>query len=292
VGLLPQTLGHEIAGEVELVGEAVTAVQAGDRVCLHYLATCGRCEYCRGGHEQFCPDGKMLGKHMDGGFAEYIAVPERNAVPLGAQVPYEHGAVMMCSSATSFHALRKGRLQPGETVAVYGAGGLGMSAIQLAWICGAREVFAVDIEPSKLEQAKGYGAVAIDAGATDPVAAIRKHTRGRGVDVALEVIGLRKTMEQAIGSLTPLGRAVLVGIASEPMVVDSYSMLLGREAEVIGSADHTLWELGVLVEYASHGRLDLSEVVTRTIPLEAESINKAMAELESYGSGVRTVIVP
>lgn len=292
VGPLPQTLGHEIAGIVEDVGSEVANVAIGDRVCLHYLLTCGQCYYCRTGNEQFCVEGKMLGKHCDGGYAEFIAVPERNAVSLPDAVSFEQGAALMCSSSTSFHALRKARLQPGETVAIFGAGGLGMSAIQLARAFGALAVYAVDINEAKLGQAQAYGAVPIDASQRDPVAELRRLTGGRGVDVTLEVIGLKRTMEQAVQSLAILGRAVMVGIADESFAIDSYSELLGKEAEVIGSADHLLSELPVLVEFVRQGRLDLSQVVARTVPLEASAINQAMDGLAQFGGEVRTVITP
>lgn len=292
VGPLPQTLGHEVAGVVEEVGAEVRNVQVGDRVCLHYLLTCGECHYCRTGHEQFCPQGQMIGKHCDGGYAEYIAVPARNAVPLADEVSFEHGAVMMCSSSTCFHALHKGRLQPGETVAIFGAGGLGMSAIQLAMVCGALEVYAVDINADKLTLAESFGAVPVNASQSDAVAEIRRLTGGRGVDVALEVIGLKQTMEQAIRSLAVLGRAVMVGITTEPIAVDSYTELLCREAEVIGSSDHLLGELQVLVEFARQGKLDLDHIVTRTVPLDAPAINAALAALQQFGGEVRTTIVP
>jgi 2-desacetyl-2-hydroxyethyl bacteriochlorophyllide A dehydrogenase len=292
VGPLPQTLGHEIAGIVEDVGSEVTGVATGDRVCLHYLLTCGYCHYCRTGNEQFCVEGKMLGKHCDGGYAEFIAVPARNAVALADGVSFEQGAALMCSSSTSFHALRKARLQPGETVAIFGAGGLGMSAIQLAQAFGALDVYAVDINEAKLRLAQTYGAVPVDASQQDPVAEIRRLTGGRGVNVALEVIGLRRTMEQAVQSLAILGRAVLVGITDEPFAIDSYRELLGREAEVIGSADHLLSELPVLIEFVRQGRLDLSQVVTRTVPLEATAVNQAMDALEQFGGEVRTIITP
>ena len=292
VGPLPQTLGHEIAGIVEVVGSEVTNVAIGDRVCLHYLLTCGQCYYCRTGNEQFCSEGKMLGKHCDGGYAEFISVPERNAVSLPDVVSFEQGAALMCSSSTSFHALRKARLQPGETVAIFGAGGLGMSAIQLARAFGALAVYAVDINEAKLRLAQAYGAVPIDASQREPVAELRRLTEGRGVDVTLEVIGLKRTMEQAVQSLAILGRAVMVGIADESFSIDSYSELLGREAEVIGSADHLLAELPVLVEFVRQGRLDLSQVVTRTVPLEASAINQAMDALAQFGGEVRTLITP
>jgi propanol-preferring alcohol dehydrogenase len=234
----------------------------------------------------------MVGKHRDGGFAEYISIPARNAVSLADEIPFEHGAVMMCSSATSFHALRKARLQPGETVAVFGAGGLGMSAIQLAKVFGAMDVYAVDLSDAKLELASQFGAIPVDANDCDPVREIRRLTGGEGVDVSLELIGLGQTMEQAVQSVGVLGRAVMVGIADRPISVDTYSELLGKEAEIIGSSDHLLWELPILVEYASRNLLDLSQVVTRKVPLEADAVNGAMDELEHFKGDVRTVITP
>jgi 2-desacetyl-2-hydroxyethyl bacteriochlorophyllide A dehydrogenase len=292
VGVLPQTLGHEIAGVVEEIGSEVTDVAIGERVCLHYLLTCGDCHYCRTGHEQFCVRGKMLGKHCDGGYAEYIAVPARNAVSLPPEISFEHGAIMMCSSSTSFHALRKAELQPGETVAVFGAGGLGMSAIQLALVNGATEVYAVDISEGKLRLAETYGAIPVNASQGDPVAEIGRRTRGRGVDVAVELIGLRKTMEQAVQALAIFGRAVMVGIADEPLAIDSYQDLLCKEATITGSSDHLLWDLPILIEFARQGKLDLSQAVTDTIPLEASAINKTLDSLQQFGGAVRTVIVP
>lgn len=292
VGPLPQTLGHEISGIVEKVGPRVTNIQVGDRVCLHYLLTCGECYYCSTGSEQFCVQGAMLGKHCDGGYAEYIAVPARNAVPLPGKVPFEQGAVLMCSSSTSFHALRKARLKPGETVAVFGAGGLGMSAVQLARVFGALEVYAVDINEDKLKLAEKYGAVPVNPTRSDPVAEIYRLTGGKGVDVALEVIGLPLTMRQAVQSLAIFGRAVMVGLTDQPFEIYSYQELLGKETEVIGSADHLLHELSLLLEFVRQGRLDLSGVITHTVPLDADAINETMDALEQFGGEVRTVIVP
>lgn len=292
VGPLPITLGHEVAGVVEEVGSQVTNAEPGDRVCLHYLITCGDCYYCTVGSEQFCVEGSMIGKYRDGGYAETIAVPARSAVHLPEEIPFEQGAVMMCSSATSFHALRKARLDAGETVAVFGVGGLGMSAIQLARAMGALDVYAVDINEERLAMAEGFGAIPVNAAASDPVSKMRELTDGKGVDVALELIGLPQTMKQAVQSLAVFGRAVLVGIASEPLEMDTYGEILGREAEVIGAADHLLQELPLLIEYVRRGTLDLSDVVTRTIPLDADAINEALDELEEFGGGVRTVITP
>jgi propanol-preferring alcohol dehydrogenase len=290
---LPMTLGHEVAGVVEEVGASVRdRLRPRDRVVLHYNVTCGDCWFCSTGNEQFCPTGLMLGHFTDGGFAEYVSVPARNALLLPSEIRFEEGATLMCASATSFHALRKSRIRAGERAAVFGVGGLGMSAVQLARAFGAVEVFAVDRRAEQLELAASYGAVPVDASRLDPVAEIRRATHGRGVDVALELIGRALTMQQAIRCLAPMGRAVIVGIGSEPLSIDTYRELLGGEAEVIGSNDHLLQELPQLLEMARRGILDTSQVVTRTVPLDASQINGALDALERYEGGVRTVIVP
>jgi len=292
MGMMPITLGHEVAGSVERVGAQVRDVKIGDRVCLHYNISCGNCYYCKMGHEQFCDTVKMLGHHVDGGYAEYIAIPARNAVPLPDEIPFEQGATLMCASATAFHALGKGRVQAGDTVAIFGVGGLGMSAIQLAKAMGAVEVYAVDIQQDKLELASEYNAIPIDAGRVDAVAEIRRRTNGRGVNVAVEMIGLRKTMEQAVDSLSNLGRAVMVGMNQQPISINTYRQVLGKEAEIIGSNDHHLEELHVLVDLARRAILDTSRVVSQVIPLDAERINQRLDDLENFTRDVRAVIVP
>jgi propanol-preferring alcohol dehydrogenase len=292
MGPLPLTLGHEIAGVIERVGDGVTGLATGDRVCLHYLLTCGECAHCRAGRESFCVRGAMLGHHVDGGFAEAVTVPARNAVRLPAAIPFEHGAVMMCSSATALHALRRGRLRASETVAVFGCGGLGVSAVQLARVLGAREVFAVDIAADKLELARALGAHAIDARSADPVAAIRTATAGAGADVALDLAGKPATMQAAVRVLAPQGRAVLVGLSQARLELDPYHEILGPEAELIGSNDHTLGELTELIAFVEQGRLDLGHAVAATVPLAAEAINGVLDALEQGRAGVRTVVVP
>ena len=289
---LPMTLGHEVAGVVEQIGAQVSSVKVGDRVCLHYNITCGDCYYCSTGNEQFCPQVLMLGHYTSGGYAEYIAVPARNAIALPDEIPFEQGATLMCASATAFHALRKSRLKAGETAAIIGVGGLGMSAIQLARAFGALDVFAVDINPEKLQLAAHYGAIAVNARQADPVAEIRRLTNGRGVDVAIELIGLPQTMQQTVRSLGVLGRAVIAGIGDRPLEIDTYRELLGNEAEIIGSNDHLLQELPLLVEMARRKVLDTSRVVTRVVPLDAGAINATLDALEQFSGDVRTVIVP
>jgi propanol-preferring alcohol dehydrogenase len=199
---------------------------------------------------------------------------------------------MMCSSATSFHALRKGRLEAGETVAVFGIGGLGMSAVQLARVFGALDVYAVDINADKLKMAEGFGAIPVNAADADAVAEIKRLTGGRGVDVALELIGLPLTCRQAVESLAVFGRAVMVGLTDKTIEVDTYRELIGREAELIGSSDHLAHELPTLIELARRGTLDFSGLVTHTVPLDASAINETMDRLERFGGDVRVVITP
>ncbi len=292
---LPMTLGHEVAGGVEEIGTGVSGFQIGDRVCLHYLATCGACAWCAQENEQFCTTGQMIGKYRDGGYAEFIVIPARSVFKLPEEISFAHGAIMMCSSATSLHALHKARLQPGETVAVFGVGGLGISAIQLAQALGARQVFAVDIQPGKLELARKLGAVPIMSDAadrSDPVGQIRELTHGRGVDIALELIGLPLTMQQAVRSLAIRGRAALAGITEKTFAVSPYHELINREAEIIGVSDHLANEIPRLLDFARTGKLNFANVVTRTVPLDAAAINDTLDRLENFGEDLRVVVQP
>jgi 2-desacetyl-2-hydroxyethyl bacteriochlorophyllide A dehydrogenase len=288
---MPLTLGHEVAGVVEEIGASVRRFSVGDRVCLHYLVTCGECGFCLNGNEQFCPGGEMIGKHRDGGYAEFIAVPEPSVFRLPDEIPFEQGAILMCSSATSLHALKKARLRSGESVAVFGIGGLGVSAIQLAKQLGAGQVFAVDINPRKLELATRFGAIPVDAATDDPVARIHELNGGRGVDVALELVGLPLTMRQAVQSLGQLGRAALVGLTRETFEVAPYGEILNKEAEIIGVSDHLASEIPALLDLARTGQLDLSQGVIRTVPLAADAVNDALDRLEEFGDDVRVVIL-
>jgi propanol-preferring alcohol dehydrogenase len=288
----PLTLGHEVAGVVAAAGSGVDSPRAGERVCLHYLISCGSCQECRAGREQFCASGEMIGKDRDGGFAEFIRVPARNAHPLPDAIPFEHGAILMCSSATALHALRRARVGPGDAVAVFGIGGLGVSAVQLARALGAAAVYAVDINAAKLALAASLGATPVNAGAADPVRAIRDATGGRGVDAALELIGSARTMEQAVEVLAPQGRAALAGLTQERMSVAPYRDILNREAEILGVSDHLAAEIAELMQFVSRGELDLAQAITRVVPLTAAAINGVLDGLESLRDDVRCVVRP
>ncbi len=288
----PCTLGHEVAGIVASIGAGVTQVRPGDRVCLHYLVTCGECSQCHAGREQFCAGAEMIGKHRDGGFAELISIPARNALSLPAAIPFEQGAILMCSSATSLHALRRARVGRGDSVAVFGAGGLGVSAIQLARVFGGDPVFAVDINAAKLAFAARLGATPINAHDSDPVQEIFRLTEGRGVDASLELIGSARTMEQAVEVLAAGGRAALAGLTDQRMSVAPYRDLLNKEAEILGVSDHLVPELYELMDLVTGGKLDLSGVVSRTVPLDADAINGVLDDLEACRDDVRSVVTP
>jgi propanol-preferring alcohol dehydrogenase len=289
---LPLTLGHEVAGYVELVGRDVTNVLPRDRVCVHYLVHCGTCEFCVRCLEQFCRSGQMSGKHRDGGYAEFIKVPARNAFTLPDEISFEVGAIMMCSSATALHALKKARLKPGESLAIFGFGGLGFSALQLARVFECGDVYVVDINPAKLKSAARMGAIAIDARAADPVEQVKQVTAGRGVDVALELIGSARTMRQAVLCVGALGRAALVGLTAESMSIFPYMELISKEAEIIGVSDHLAAELPALIEFARDGKLRFPAEALRVVDLDARQINAALDALQDSIDHVRTVIVP
>jgi propanol-preferring alcohol dehydrogenase len=289
-GLLPLTLGHEVAGVIADLGTNVRHLARGQRVCVHYLATCGTCSWCAGGQEQFCGTGQMIGRHRNGGFAELMVMPAASVFPLPDEISFAHGAVMMCSSATALHALRKARLRAGETVAVFGVGGLGASAVQLARALGAAAVYAVDINVDKLALAARFGAIPINARDGDPVAAIRSATGGRGADVALELIGLPQTMQQSVRVLNKTGRAALAGLTRQPLAVDPYYEIINQEAEIIGVSDHLATEIPELLRLAASGRLELGPIVTRTVPLDATAINSVLDDLDRFGGAARTVV--
>jgi propanol-preferring alcohol dehydrogenase len=234
----------------------------------------------------------MIGKYRDGGYAEFIAIPARSVVPLPEDIPFDQGAIMMCSSATSLHAIHKSKLRTGESVAVFGIGGLGISAVQLAHAFGALDVYAVDTNPEKLRLAAAFGAIPIDASSVPPAEEIRRQTDGRGVDVALELVGLPETAMQTVHSLAVFGRAVLVGLTDVPFQLNAYRDVILKEAQVVGCSDHLLQELPLLIRLVRRGTLDLSSVITRTVGLDAGAINTTLDAMEEFGSDVRTVIVP
>jgi len=274
---LPRTPGHEIAGIVREVGPGVTDVAVGDRVAVHYLRSCGACRSCREYGEQFCETGQMIGKHCDGGYAERVTVPAANAIPVPPAVPLDVAAVMMCSTATAYHALRVARFEPGQSVLLLGFGGLGVSALAIARALGARQVGVVDSVPSKL-------ALAVRLGATTHPPAV--------VDIAIDFTGRPSVSIPALRALAPGGRLVLVALSEEPLTFNPYRDVLGKERSIVGCSDHLRTELVELLALAASGRLDLSHAISNRVPLEADAINPVLDSLERGTGSLRTVIVP
>lgn len=287
---LPVTLGHEIAGVISKVGDGVRDLAEGQRVAVHYLFSCGTCERCTRHGEQFCPEGGMIGKERDGGYAQRVVIPAFNAIPIPDGVSSDVAAIMMCSTATAYHALRLATVANGDRVAVLGFGGLGVSAAQLARALGASEVYAVDVVPEKLELAAKFGATALDARTTPVDKAILDATGGRGVDVALEFTGNAKVAHGGLLGLSPAGRLMIVAINLRKFEFNPFTDLLIRERRIIGCSDHTRAELVELLELARRGEIDLSGAITRTVPFEADAVNGVLDDLEKGSGHLRTVI--
>jgi propanol-preferring alcohol dehydrogenase len=232
----------------------------------------------------------MIGKHRDGGYAEFVRVPGRNAFVLPDEILFETGAIMMCSSATALHAMNKARLKAGESIAIFGFGGLGFSALQLARAFDCDQIYVVEINPAKLASVKMLGAVPIDATKGDSAEQISQATNGEGVDVSLELIGSARTMRQAVQCLGPLGRAALVGLTEESMSIFPYTELINKEVEIIGVSDHLAAELPTLIEFARTGKLQFPADALRFVDLDAEQINASLDAFQNSINHVRTVI--
>jgi len=290
VAKMPIILGHEVAGVVHEVGPGVTAVREGDRVAVHYLVTCGSCALCRSGNENFCRSGEMIGKTIDGGFAQFIVVPQGNAIPIADGVAIEHAALAGDAIATPYHAVKLARLTEGDTVLIVGLGGLGMHAVQLPKLFGAETVIAADVSEAKLALAQQLGADhVVDPSREDLLARVREITGGRGVDVAIELIGLKDTLETAIRSLAPRGRMVIVGICPVNIEVDPYNDILLKEAVVTGNCDHLASDIRQVLALIEQGRLHLSHSVSRRIKLS--EINDGLRALRAkQGDPIRIVV--
>lgn len=288
---VPLTPGHEIAGVVVEKAPGVESPVAGERVALHYLVGCG-CADCRAGRERFCPRAEMIGKERDGGFAEMIAVPAENAIPVPDAVSLDEAAVMMCSSATALHALRLAEIRPGESVLVSGFGGLGASAVQLAGVLGAGAVVVADVVPGKLSAARDFGAHPLDASEPGFAEALAAATGGRGPDVALDFAGTPASRSAALRALAPGGRLVIVALDARPFPFDPYRDVLARERRIIGCSDHLRSDLVELMGLAAAGGIDPSRAITRRVPLEAAAIDEVLDDLERGTSHLRSVILP
>lgn len=292
VARTPIVLGHEIAGRVARCGPGSSPWKVDDAVIVRAASGCGDCRHCAGGHDNLCRNQHVLGMDLDGGFARYVKAPAANLLPLPDGVPFEVAAILADAVATPYHALaERGALQRGESVAVFGCGGLGTHAVQLARLLGAGKVIAVDVHPPALARARELGAdETVDATSEAPHKAVQQIT-GEGVDLALECVGRPETVAQAVRSLRPGGRAVIVGMGREPIALPPPALFAWREYGVLGSFGSTGSDLERVIALVQSGRLDLGRSISGRFPLE--EVNRALEMLESKeGDPVRLVILP
>lgn len=285
----PVVLGHEVSGTVAALGEGVEGFAEGDRVLLPAVLTCGRCEACRTGSENVCEASAMLGNHVDGGYAEYVVAPAKDAFTLPDEIPLEEGSIIADALTTPYHAVvNRGRVRPGDAVVVVGCGGIGLNLVQMAAAVGAR-VVAVDVDEAKLDWARRMGAdETVHAASVERVdRAVRKATGG-GADVAFEAVGKAATQEQALACLKTGGRLVLVGYSPEAMGLNAGRVMF-RELEVVGSLGCRPVDYPRVIEMARRGRLKVAELVTHRFGLD--EIAGAFDALRS-GTAIRSVVIP
>lgn len=284
----PLILGHEASGLVAALGDGVTKWAEGDRVLLPAVYGCGVCDACRRGRENICDSMIMFGNNIDGAFAEYIAVSQDTLFALPEELPLVESSIIADAITTPYQAVaNRGRVRPGDRVAVFGCGGIGLNIVQLAAAAGG-QVIAVDLLAEKLEWARKLGAVAtVDASQVERVDKEIRKLSGGGVDVAFEAIGLPATQETAFASTRNGGRLVLVGYSAKPMTLNS-GRTMYREMEIVGSLGCPASEYPRVIDLARTGKIKVKELVTAHFPLE--QINQAFDTLRR-GEGIRSVIV-
>jgi len=285
----PVILGHEVSGTIARLGPGVTRFREGDRVLLPAVFTCGACRACRTGRENICEQMKMLGNHLDGAYAEYVVAPARDCFLLPAEIPLAEACLIGDAMSTPYHAVKhRAQVRVGETVAVFGCGGVGINAVQFAALAGGH-VIAVDIDDRKLELARQFGARdAVNARSTERVDKELKKRTGGGVDVALEVIGKPETIRAAYDSLRPGGRLCVVGYSAEPVTLP-FSKMMFFELAVVGSLGCRPADYPELIELVRSKRVQLEPLVTGRYPLE--EIARGLDALRR-GEGLRGIVLP
>ena len=288
----PITLGHEPSGVIAALGFEVEGWKVGERVTINPFLTCGKCINCLSGNSQICLSRKVIGIHTEGGLAEFLKIPAENLIRLPENIPFDQGGIAVDAVATPFHAVtNRGALKVGEKVAVFGCGGLGIHGVQIAKVCGASLVIAVDTIDSALERAKKVGAdEVINTKREKPIQKIKEMTGGMGVDLALEFIGLKETIEQAVKCIRTGGRVVVVGRGPENISLLTPTTFVRTELSLLGSYGSTTLEIQSVVDLVASGKLNLSESITERFPLE--EVNKGLDHLhKKVGNPIRIVIL-
>jgi len=283
----PLILGHEASGIVIKVGEKVTKVKENDRVLIPPVLTCGTCYNCRIGRENLCRNIVMIGNSIDGAYAEYTKIPAKDLIKLPTEIPLEEASIISDAMSTPFHALKnRANVRPGDSVVIYGVGGVGLNAVQIAAALGAF-VIAVDKVEEKLQHARDLGASeTINVDVEDPVKAVRRITGG-GADVAVEAIGIPEVMRMAYDSVRWGGRAVIVGYSHKDLTI-SAARLMFREIEIFGSLGCRIVDFPPLVDMIRRGKLKL--LVSNKMPLN--QINEALEMLKNGKVKTRAIVIP
>ena len=287
----PLILGHEPSGIVAEAGAEVKSFKAGDRVLIPPVFSCGYCDNCRLGRENICFNMVMVGNHIDGAFAEYLKVPAKDCQHLPEDLPLEEASIIADAISTPFHAVKnRARVQPGDSVVVFGCGGVGINVVQMAAAVGG-SVIAIDIVDNKLEVAKKLGAQHVINAADKEDKALLKEIRaltGGGSDIAIEAIG------KLLGSVSLLPISVKAGGLHCQVGYTHHSVpvnmgrLMFREIEVKGSLGCRPVDYPKIIEMVRTGNIQLKPVVTHRFPLE--EIEQAF-ELMRKGESLRSIIV-
>ncbi|UVI34924.1 zinc-binding dehydrogenase [Brevibacterium spongiae] len=282
---LPHVPGHELVGRIASAGAAVTGFTVGQRVTVPFVCGCGTCRWCVSGNAQVCPNQTQPGFTHFGSWADQVVIhnADANLVAVPEDLPAAAVVGLGCRFATAFHGLRtRARLAAGETVAVFGCGGVGLSAIIIAHALGAK-VVAVDVSDAALASARDLGAAqCVNARDLDPdalsaeVVAQFASTNPDGVDVTVDALGRADTIRAAIGALAPLGRHVQIGLLPDEPVVD-VPRVIALELSVLGSHGMAAADYPELVDLVVDGRLRPQDLVTNVIGLdEAPAAMEAM----------------
>jgi propanol-preferring alcohol dehydrogenase len=284
---LPIVPGHEFAGVVVESGRDVTRFAPGDRVTVPFHDGCGLCAWCTAGRSNLCERMKVIGIAYDGGYAEYVRIPNAdfNAIAVPEGIDFDTAAALGCRYMTAFHAVvNRGGVRPGDWVAIHGVGGVGLSAVQIASAIGARPV-AVDLDPIKLELARQQGAeVLVDASEGDPARMVRDLTGG-GAQVSLDALGVTQTCRNSILSLRRGGRHVQVGLTTEeekgkiPVPID---IIVSFELEVVGSVGNPRSQFPRLLTMVESGTLNPDQLITRRVRLD--QAGEVLQEMSEYGT--------
>jgi len=283
---LTATPGHEVAGIVAEVDEA-RRFHVGDRVIVNCHVTCCRCEHCRAGDLIFCPDLKAIGFDMDGGDAEYLAIPEASLQPLPQDISDELGVIIGDALGTPFHAAKKAEIAPGQTVGVFGVGPLGQMAVLVAKSRGAR-VIAIDLNPVRLGAAEAFGADhLVNPGREDVLVTIRRLTGGRGLDKTLQCTPSAAAFTAALNGLRPRGRMIQVGVCTS-VEVNPLEQINNREIEILGSRNCNANELPELIEFVRQYP-KVNDVITHRFPLVEAPAAFAAA---TRGQGCKILLKP